>query len=150
MRPNACYKLVIRVALPLALLAVAGCERQQVPDHYSLLAGKIVACHTDTGELHVRGLRRTEDGPAEYTLYCLITRDSEIYINDRVSSIEDIQIGDAVELVGRRDAVSDADRFIVAFAYFDHPLPAPPRPELAPASAPATQDTMDLEKEDEE
>ncbi len=61
-------------------------------------------------------------------------------MDDKLSSIEEIQLGDAVELVGWWDRSSQLERFVVSFAYFDHPMPAPPRPEFAPASAPATED----------
>jgi hypothetical protein len=133
----------LEMMLLAALLCAAGCQPQRPPNHYSVLAGKVVACHTDTGELTVQGSRRTPEGPADETVYCLITRDSEIYVNDRFSSIAEIQIGDAVELVGRRDPNPQVERFVVSFAYFDHPLPEPPKPELIPASAPATQRTPD-------
>jgi hypothetical protein len=112
-------------------------------NRYNVLAGKVVACHPDTGELTVRVSRRTVEGPAEHTLYCVVTRDSEIYVNDKFSAIDEIQLGDAVELVGYRDPNPQLERFVVSFAYFDHPLPAPPRPELTPASAPATQEASD-------
>jgi hypothetical protein len=123
------------------MVCVAGCEDQPPPNRYSVIAGTVVACHTDTGELSVRGARRTAEGPSEETIHCLITRDSEIYVNDKFSSIGEIQLGDAVELVGRRHPNPQLERFVVSFAYFDHPLPAPPQLELTPANAPATQDT---------
>lgn len=127
----------------LALSWVAGCEEPPPPTHYTVFSGKVVAYHTDTGELRVRATRRTSQGPFEQTIYCLITRDAEIYVNDKVSSIGEIQLGDAVELVGRHDPDPQAERFVVSFAYFDHPLPPPPRPDLTPAPAPATEEPQD-------
>jgi len=124
-----------------AVAGAAGCEDQPAPNRYSVLAGNVVACHTDTGGLGVRGSRRTAEGPSEQTFHCLITRDSEIYMNDKLGSIEEIQLGDAVELVGWWDRSTRLERFVVSFAYFDHPLPAPPQPELVPASAPTTEDS---------
>ena len=127
----------------LALLWVVGCEEPPPPTHsthYTVLSGKVVAYHTDTGELRVRATRRTQQGPVEETVYCLITRDAEIYVNDQVSSIGEIQLGDAVELVGRRDPDPQTERFVVSFAYFDHPLPPPPPPDLTPTPAPATEE----------
>jgi hypothetical protein len=129
-----------RTALVAAAACVAGCEDRPSPSHYSVLAGNVVACRTDTGELRVHASRRTAEGPREETFHCLLTRDSEVYIDDRLSSIEEIQLGDAVELVGRWERGPQLERFAVSFAYFDHPLPVPPRPEFAPASAPATED----------
>lgn len=136
-------RLLAGIVLPGAILCAAGCEPRPQPNRYSVLAGKVVACHTDTGELSIRASRRTAEGPAEQTVYCLVTCDSEIYVNDKFSSIEEIQLGDAVELVGRRDPNPQLERFVVSFAYFDHPLPPPPRPELTPAPTPSQQDTTD-------
>jgi hypothetical protein len=138
---NAHQRLLAGIVLPGAILCAAGCEPRPEPHHYTVLAGKVVACHTDTGELSIRASRRTVNGPAEQIVYCLVTRDSEIYVNDKFSSIEEIQLGDAVELVGRRDPAPQLERFVVSFAYFDHPLPPPPRPELTPAPEPPAPDT---------
>jgi hypothetical protein len=130
----------MRAALLAAVGCAAGCEDQlTTPNRYSVLAGKVLSCHANTGELTVRVSRRSAQGPTEETIYCVVTRDSEIYINDKFSSIEEIQLGDAVELVGYDDPNPRLQRFVVSFAYFDHPLPAPPPPELVPASAPTTQ-----------
>ncbi|MFQ5806876.1 MAG: hypothetical protein ACE5I3_10540 [Phycisphaerae bacterium] len=136
-------RLFVSTTLLIGVVCAAGCEDRSPPDRYSVLAGKVVACRTDTGELSVRGLRRTAEGPTEETIHCLITRGSEIYVNDKFSSIGEIQLGDAVELVGRRDSDPRLEHFVVSFAYFDRPLPAPPRPELKPASTPATTDATD-------
>ena len=115
-----------------AACALVGCdERPRPPVRYSVLAGHVVGCYPDTGELTICGLRRTTSGPTEAATYCLVTRDTEIYINDRLSSIEEIQIGDPVELIGRPDPDPQLERFVIAFAYLDQPLPAPPTPELA-------------------
>jgi hypothetical protein len=133
----------MQAVLLLAAVCASGCDRPRPRAHYSVLSGKVIACHTDTGELSVRVSRRRPEGPSEETVYCLITRDAEIYINDKVSSIHEIQLGDAVELIGRRDPDSQIERFVVSFAYFDHPLPPPPPPDLTPAAAPATDDPKD-------
>jgi hypothetical protein len=129
--------------LLLAFLGGTGCDEPPPPTHYTVFSGEVVACHIDTGELSVRATRRTPQGPLEETIYCLITRDAEIYVNDKVSSIGEIQLGDAVELIGRRDPDPQTERFVVSFAYFDHPLPPPPRPDLTPAPAPATEEAQD-------
>ena len=119
--------------LLLVGIGLTGCDDRTRPlARYSVLAGHVAACHPDTGELTIRGPRRSSTGPAEAVTYCLVTRDTEIYINDRFSSIEEIQIGDAVELIGRPDSDPQLERFVISFAYLDQPLPSPPTPELAP------------------
>jgi hypothetical protein len=134
----------------VAAVCIAGCEPPITPHQYSVVSGKVVTCRTDTGELSVRGTRRTADGPVDETIYCLITRDTEIYVNDKFSSISEIKIGDAVELIGHRDPDPQLERFVVSFAYFDHPLPPPPRPELVPASAPAAEAADEHQKTPED
>ena len=119
-------------AVLCALCGGLGCDERPRPTvRYSVLAGHVAGCYPDTGELTIRGPRRTTSGPTNAVTYCLITRDTEIYINDRLSAIEDIQIGDAIELIGRPDPDPQLERFVVAFAYLDQPLPEPPLPELA-------------------
>jgi hypothetical protein len=115
-----------------------------------VLNGKVVASHADTGELSVRVSRRMPTGPSEETIYCLVTRDSEVYVNDKFSSIEEIQLGDTVELVGWWDRSQQLERFVVSFADFDHPLPPASQPALVPASAPATQSATDEHQQREE
>ena len=143
MSPSSHIRALLPAGLLLATLCAAGCDKPLPRARFTVLSGKVVACHTDTGELSVRVSRRRPEGPTEETIYCLITRDAEIYVNDKVSSIEEIQLGDAVELVGRRDPDPQTERFVVSFAYFDHPLPPPPRPDLIAAPAPATEDPQD-------
>jgi len=134
----------MQVVLLGASLFAVGCEDElATPNPYTVLAGKVLSCHADTGELTVRISRRSVAGPTEKAIYCVVTRDSEIYVNDKFSSIEEIQLGDAVELVGYDDPNPRLQRFVVSFAYFDHPLPPPPAPELVPASAPTTQEMRD-------
>ena len=123
-------------------------SKQAADDH--CLAGKVVACHAESGELSVQVSPRTGEDTAEQTVYCLVTDDAEIYVNDRFSSIEEIQLGDMIELIGYHDPDPQLDRFVVSFAYLDHPLPAPPRPNLAPTSGPASRDTEEQQAEEEE
>lgn len=143
MSPSSRIRALLPPGLLLATLCAAGCDKPLPRARFTVLSGKVLACHTDTGELSVRVSRRRPEGPTEETIYCLITRDAEIYVNDKVSSIEEIQLGDAVELVGRRDPDPQTERFVVSFAYFDHPLPPPPRPDLTPAPTPATEEPQD-------
>lgn len=131
------------VVLALTVLSLAGCDDPPSETHYSVFAGKVVACHADTGELRVRMLRAGPEGSSEETIYCVVTRESEIYVNDKLSTMNEIQLGDEIELIGHRDPDPQTRRFVVSFAYLDHRLPAPAPPVFAPA--PATQDSAVLE-----
>ena len=124
-------------------LAIAGCEDERTPARFSVFSGKVLSYHAETGEMTVRGARRRDRDGQEHTIHCLITRDSEIYINDMLCSIDDIQLGDAVEMIGREDASADPMSFLVSYAYIEHPTTPAPPPDLTPASAPATQESPD-------
>lgn len=142
-------RLLPYVALPMVMVCALGCEPQRTPHRYSVVVGKVVACHTETGELSVRAPRRTAEGTADQTVYCLVTDESEVYVNDKFSSMQEIQLGDTVEVIGYRQRDPQLERFVVSIAYFDRPLPAAPSPVLPPASAPATQSTIDPQSEKE-
>jgi len=121
-------------------LWLCGCDEKIPRTHFKVISGTVVACHADTGELRVRA--QTPPASADETIYCVVTRDAEIYVNDRFSSINEIQLGDGVELVGYHDPEEQANRFVVSFANIDHPSSSAPAPVLAPAPA-ATQETLD-------
>ena len=134
-----------------ALLTLGACDEPRAPHKYVVLSGIVAACHPQTGELTVRlsesSSRRTKDDRLE----CVVTSDSEVYINDMFSSIERIQIGDQVELIGYRDVSRPIESFVVSFAYCDHSAPTPGVPPLLqppdppqsqPASAPAAPESQ--------
>ncbi|RMF70774.1 MAG: hypothetical protein D6744_18940 [Planctomycetota bacterium] len=134
--------LFVLSAVP-ALLTVGACDRPRPPHKYVALSGTVAACHPQTGELTVRltdpSSRRARDDQLE----CVVTSDSEIYINDMFSTLDRVQIGDRIELVGYRDASRPIESFVVSFAYCEHTAPTPAVPPLlqppaSPASAPAS------------
>lgn len=131
------------IAFAVAAVAIGGCDDERSPERFSVFSGKVLAYHADTGEITVRGVRRRDREGDDQTIHCLITRDSEIYINDMLCSIDDIQLGDAIELIGREDPAAEPKSFLVSYAYVEHPTPPAPPPDLTPASAPATQDSPD-------
>ncbi len=133
-------RLAALAGLAAGVLLVGCSERQPLP-HYTLLSGRVVARHVDTGELVVKGARPKDPPGTQKTFNCLVTPGSEIYINDKLCSLEDIQLGDEVELIGWKDRESQPPRFVISVVYLDHALPPPPRPELAagPASRAASQ-----------
>lgn len=95
--------------------------------------GQVLSIQAETGELTARVIMppTAESAP---TLHCVITRDTEIYVNDRAGSIRDVSVGDRVELIGYRAPDPRVASFIVSFAFVDHPLVWPPPPELEPAA----------------
>lgn len=119
----------------LAWLPLLGCDEPSPGAHYSVVAGKVMACHAETGELRVRATHPGGDEATPEIVYCVVTRESEIYVNDEVRPLSEIQLGDEVELIGHRDPDPQTRRFVVSFAYLDHPLPPPAPPVFAPAAA---------------
>ncbi len=126
----------------LALLAVcgsSGCERRPPPSRFDVLTGTVAGLRADTGELTVRtGLERP-DGIDDQNVTCLITSDAEVYINDKFSSIAEIDIGDDVQLIGYVDPDPRTERFLVSLARISRSAALPPPPDLPiPTSQPAT------------
>lgn len=117
-----------------AVAFLGGCQPPPAKHVYSALAGEVLSCHPRTGELTVRATGATRRG--DDTVYCVLTQDSEIYINDRFSTIDSIAIGDTLELVGYRDARPPLERFVVTFAYLTRPEPMAPAPLQSQAAKP--------------
>ncbi len=128
----------LRFVLTVVPAAALGCEPAPSAPHYEVLAGTVIACYPQTGELTLRTGPQSPGTPAEQRVFCVVTRESEVYINDRFASLDQIRIGDAVELVGYVDRDRQLSQFVVSLAYVRHPQPPPPDPEslLAP---PATR-----------
>jgi hypothetical protein len=116
---------------------VAGCGRQASSQRYEALVGQVLSIQPETGELTAR-VMMPSTAESGQTLHCVVTRDTEIYVNDRASSIREVAVGDRVELVGYRAPDPRVASFIVSFAFVDHPLTWPPAPELRPAAKPAS------------
>lgn len=123
----------------LAALLPLGCDRSRPPHEYSVIVGSVESLSTANGDLTVRFARGTGEQADGEIVHCQVTRDSEVYIDDRFSALDEIRVGDAIEVVGYRDANPRIDPFVVTFAYVDRTLPAPPEPPfpLAPARSAA-------------
>ena len=100
-------------------LLVAGCERPAAPKRYVVQQGSVMTSNRETGELGVAVVRRMARSETRETLACVVTKDSEIYINDRFAAFNEINIGDVVELIGYRDPNPGSDKFVVTYAYVE-------------------------------
>lgn len=127
--------------LTAGLATLGGCGRQASSQRYETLAGQVLSIQPETGELEAR-VMNPSTAESGQTIHCVVTRDTEIYVNDRASSIRDVAVGDRVELIGYRASDPRVASFIVSFAFVDHPLTWPPVPELGPA-AQAGQDAQE-------
>lgn len=131
MRSSAkCVRHVGRVLLVgLVVLGLAGCERPTASHAYTVLAGTVLSCNPEAGELTLE----LRDQPArKWTgrVPCVLTKDSEVYVNDRFSSLAEIQVGNPVEVIGYREASRRLETFVVAFAYVEQPGPPVKTPPL--------------------
>ncbi|MBI5864525.1 MAG: hypothetical protein HZB38_08465 [Planctomycetes bacterium] len=119
----------------IAAAALPACSPPAAPNHFSVLTGVVKSCNRETGDLTVESVRRTRRAEATVAEYCVITKDTEIFINEQCAGLDRIQIGDEVELIGYREATPPNDRFVVVSARCNHPEP----PASAPFSAPAVR-----------
>jgi hypothetical protein len=124
---------------PALLVATAGCEQSQPPADYDVITGTVERTRAETGELTIRPRNPWTTGTDEPPLQCLITNDTEIYVDDRFSSFDAIQYGDKVELIGHPDPSPRGERFVVTLAHIERNEPAPPPPDLRPATTQPTQ-----------
>jgi len=122
----------------LSVLMVCGCEEPRHPHTYTVISGTVLSRHSDTGELTVQLTPSSARRFGHERVQCVVTKDSEIYINDVFRTLDDIQLGDSIELIGYREAERRLERFVVTLARCEHPFSEPPLPrELRPR--PATQ-----------
>ena len=128
-------------ALALGLLAVCAtgaCSRQAPSNRHEELSGIVEALQPETGRLTLRNTGTRPEPADDQKVSCLLTNDTEIYINDRVRSLDAIQVGDTIELFGYRDPNPRAERFIVRMAYIARNEAPPPEPDLSPRTAERT------------
>jgi len=129
---------MLRVAVIVALIPLWACGEQSRASKYEILSGTVEGVRAETGQLRVRPDDERHGRDENRKVACLLTSDAEVYINDRFSSFDAIEIGDAVELVGYREQTPHTERFVVALAQITRNEPPPPEPELA---SPSTQPT---------
>ncbi|MCH8805029.1 MAG: hypothetical protein IH986_02950 [Planctomycetes bacterium] len=139
-RRIATQSFAILLAFIIGTLAPqTGCTKQPRSSQYDTLTGIVETRDAETGELSVQEFPRLAG--RSRTVLCVINKDAEVYVNDRFSTIDRIQIGDTIELIGHRDADPQLERFIVSFASITRILPPPPPPDLTPPPAPAAENT---------
>ncbi|MBL8881039.1 MAG: hypothetical protein JNG88_18135, partial [Phycisphaerales bacterium] len=115
-------------------MIAAGCDDARSVRVYEFLQGTVSAVHVDTGEISVEfvtpGTNRTR------VLSCVVTRDTELYLNDLATSLARIAPGDAIQVIGVREPDPRLERLAIATAYVAREEPAAPVPPLALRAAP--------------
>lgn len=125
--------------LIVAVCAVSGCGEATSAPKFETISGKVAKCVPETGELIVElppGVRVENESRL---LHCVLTRDSEVYVNDRAATPRDLLEGDALDLVIYRDPNPTLTSFVATYAFVRRPMPAARPPEfLSQASRAAT------------
>ncbi len=126
-------RYLVATALVVALAALSGCPRQSDQKSFIVLTGTLIGIDSKAGELRVKP-ERGPGGREPRELVCVVTKDSEVYLNNRFSAVSAAVVGDTVELGGRRAA---DERVVVNFINITRAEPEPPPPRLEAASQPA-------------
>lgn len=127
------------------LVCLGACRRPSTPSEHAALTGRVALVRADTLELTIQPANMFHGRPPR-SIMCLLTRDSELYINDRLADLRELQLGDELELVGyyeNKDAPEE--RFVVAAGHVVRSEPPPPSLAVdlpAPASQPATPENQ--------
>lgn len=116
-------------ALTLSLALVA-CDDARTVRQYDVIQGAVAGVHVDTGEISVEFMP-PGPGAKSRVLSCVVTRDTELYLNDRITSLDRIATGDLIQIVGTRDPDPRLDRLAINTAYVARDEPAAPNPPLA-------------------
>ncbi len=120
----------------MAVCLAGGCEKPSTSSEYSVVDGTVEGLRADTFELTVRAGEHWPGMAPDSIISCLLTKDAEIYVNDRFSGFDAIAVGDDVELIGYPEPNRRGERFVVATASIRRAEPLPDPPDLSP---PATQ-----------
>lgn len=86
------------------------------------------AVHVDTGEISVEFLLPESTRPR--VLSCVVTRDTELYLNDLATTLGRIAPGDTIQVIGVREPDPRLERLAIATAYVARDEPAAPIPPL--------------------
>ncbi len=129
------------VFLTAIVFATPGCGRGSHGQRYETETGVVTQRQTNTGEITVSSDRpRNAERPS---ISCIITRDSEIYVDDRLSSIEDVRIGDRIAMVGYREQEPGLEHFIISYGRIQRSSPSSVPPEFIRAALSAQDSKRD-------
>jgi hypothetical protein len=125
-----------RLALAAGFVLLAGCAARRPASRHEAYTGVVEYVRPDAGQLTVRLAR--VPGEEDQRLACLLSSDSEVYINDRFSRVEEVLVGDVIEFFGVHDPDPRAERFLVALAHITRTEPPAPEPTFT-SPPPSTQ-----------
>lgn len=122
----------------LLVAGLGGCGRSESgAGRYQTVLGVVAGRWTDTGRMSVRVVRGRGESRTEQEIECVVTADSELYLNERFAGLSEVSVDDKVQVFGYFDR-TDARQFWVTLAYVTRQKEPAPFPRLA---APVTQPT---------
>jgi hypothetical protein len=128
-----------RIAISGALAAcfVSGCSGRPAPKKHEVLMGTVESFETNTGQLTLRTSIHAGEHE-DLKMACMLTNDTEVYINDRWRNPQAILAGDTVELIGYRESDPRGEHFVVSLANIQRDAAPPPLPDLSSPLSPAS------------
>ncbi|TWT41226.1 hypothetical protein RAS1_39200 [Phycisphaerae bacterium RAS1] len=118
------------MAAAAAALVIAGCQRLTPPSAFETCWGRVEDRNLENGEWSVRVTQSRQAALHDHVITCVVTKDSEIYVNDLLRPIDAVQVGDDVQVVLYAEAAGP-ERYVVSTAQVRKDLPPPPLPKLA-------------------
>lgn len=114
---------------------LVGCERSARAPEFKSYSGTVLTTDVDASELTLAAGVESQ-GQADGLAYVL-NGECEIFVNDKVSTFEEIRPGCKAELLGYRSAANPR-RIIVCQAFLELEQPTPKPPELTPPTTSPT------------
>ena len=137
---QALIRNLVTTGIAVAAAALVGCSEQDATPQHRSLKGVIERIDLAESKLALRFY--SEKHQAETTITGLVNEQTRIFINGRASKLEDLKVGERIEVVGRvlghgteREVVAVEIKAERAEAIRRQPRPAPDG--SVPSSAPA-------------
>ncbi len=109
----------VALSCVVAVVLLSGCDRDPRRQNYRTLSGVVTERRPDTGELSGPFKAPGEREPSMVS--CLMTRDSEVYVNDRLGSIQDVRVGDHMAVIGYYEPDPQPARFVISYGRIRRP-----------------------------
>ncbi|MBK8914923.1 MAG: hypothetical protein IPM64_10055 [Phycisphaerales bacterium] len=109
--------------------ALAGCDARPRTADFRLLRGVITGVDAQTGEITLAAVERRADAQP-VTRFCHVTPHSEVFINDRLTDVRELRVGDQAEVMVMVSGDERMEQLAVVTATLqrdDDEAPDPPR-----------------------
>jgi hypothetical protein len=128
-----CFFAVVCLALQGMILT--GCKERKEERTYRNISGIARAVNLETGEVAMDFLHPKKGDKLE--LRGTVTQDTEIIIDGRIAKLEDVKIGEGVEVTGYVTGEGPDQKLVVTKVTIERPVPIKTGGTTNPATAPA-------------